>query len=35
MRLDKKVAFITGHVLLVDGGLTAGHRFGLGSMFGL
>jgi NAD(P)-dependent dehydrogenase (short-subunit alcohol dehydrogenase family) len=28
-------SFITGHALVVDGGLTAGHRFGLSAMFGL
>ncbi len=28
-------SFVTGHALLVDGGLTAGHSFGLGAMFGL
>ncbi len=28
-------SFVTGHALVVDGGLTAGHRFGLGAMFGL
>lgn len=28
-------SFITGHAMLVDGGLTAGHSFGLGAMFGL
>lgn len=28
-------SFVTGHALVVDGGLTAGHRFGLSAMFGL
>ncbi len=32
---SEDASFITGHALLVDGGLTAGHRFGLGAMFGL
>lgn len=28
-------SYVTGHALVVDGGLTAGHRFGLGALFGL
>jgi NAD(P)-dependent dehydrogenase (short-subunit alcohol dehydrogenase family) len=28
-------SFVTGHALVVDGGLTAGHRFGLAALFGL
>jgi NAD(P)-dependent dehydrogenase (short-subunit alcohol dehydrogenase family) len=28
-------SFVTGHSLVVDGGFTAGHRFGIGKMLGL
>jgi NAD(P)-dependent dehydrogenase (short-subunit alcohol dehydrogenase family) len=28
-------SFVTGHALVVDGGYTAGHRFGIGRMLGL
>ncbi len=28
-------SFVTGHALVVDGGYTAGHRFGIGRLFGL
>ena len=28
-------SFVTGHALVVDGGYTAGHRFGLSELFGL
>jgi meso-butanediol dehydrogenase / (S,S)-butanediol dehydrogenase / diacetyl reductase len=30
-----EASFITGHALVVDGGFTAGHRFGLGKLMGL
>jgi NAD(P)-dependent dehydrogenase (short-subunit alcohol dehydrogenase family) len=33
--LSEEASFITGHPLVVDGGFTAGHRFGLSSMMGL
>lgn len=33
--LSEEASFITGHSLVVDGGFTAGHRFGLSSMMGL
>ena len=32
---SEDASFVTGHALVVDGGLTAGHRFGLSAMFGL
>jgi NAD(P)-dependent dehydrogenase (short-subunit alcohol dehydrogenase family) len=28
-------SFVTGHSLVVDGGYTAGHRFGLSKLMGL
>lgn len=28
-------SYVTGHALVVDGGMTAGHRFGLSALFGL
>jgi NAD(P)-dependent dehydrogenase (short-subunit alcohol dehydrogenase family) len=30
-----EASFVTGHSLVVDGGFTAGHRFGIGKMMGL
>jgi NAD(P)-dependent dehydrogenase (short-subunit alcohol dehydrogenase family) len=30
-----EASFVTGHSLVVDGGFTAGHRFGIGRMLGL
>ncbi len=30
-----EASFVTGHALVVDGGYTAGHRFGLGGLMGL
>ena len=30
-----EASFITGHALMVDGGFTAGHRFGMGRLMGL
>lgn len=30
-----EASFVTGHALVVDGGYTAGHRFGLGKLMGL
>jgi NAD(P)-dependent dehydrogenase (short-subunit alcohol dehydrogenase family) len=30
-----EASFVTGHPLVVDGGFTAGHRFGIGAMMGL
>jgi NAD(P)-dependent dehydrogenase (short-subunit alcohol dehydrogenase family) len=30
-----EASFVTGHSLVVDGGFTAGHRFGIGKMLGL
>ncbi len=30
-----EASFVTGHALVVDGGYTAGHRFGLGQLMGL
>jgi NAD(P)-dependent dehydrogenase (short-subunit alcohol dehydrogenase family) len=30
-----EASFVTGHALVVDGGYTAGHRFGIGRMLGL
>ena len=30
-----EASFVTGHHLVVDGGYTAGHRFGIGKMMGL
>ena len=30
-----EASFVTGHALVVDGGYTAGHRFGIGKMMGL
>lgn len=30
-----EASFVTGHALVVDGGFTAGHRFGIGRMLGL
>ena len=32
---SEEASFITGHSLIVDGGFTAGHRFGIGKMLGL
>ena len=28
-----EASFVTGHSLVVDGGYTAGHRFGLSALF--
>jgi NAD(P)-dependent dehydrogenase (short-subunit alcohol dehydrogenase family) len=33
--LSDEASFITGHSLVIDGGFTAGHRFGISSMMGL
>ena len=33
--LSDEASFVTGHALVVDGGYTAGHRFGLSEMMGL
>ncbi len=30
-----EASFVTGHALVVDGGYTAGHRFGVAKMMGL
>jgi NAD(P)-dependent dehydrogenase (short-subunit alcohol dehydrogenase family) len=30
-----EASFVTGHALAVDGGYTAGHRFGIAGMMGL
>jgi len=30
-----EASFVTGHALVVDGGYTAGHRFGLSRLMGL
>lgn len=30
-----EASFVTGHALVVDGGYTAGHRFGIGELMGL
>jgi len=30
-----EASFVTGHALVVDGGYTAGHRFGIGKLMGL
>jgi NAD(P)-dependent dehydrogenase (short-subunit alcohol dehydrogenase family) len=30
-----EASFVTGHALVVDGGFTAGHRFGIGRTLGL
>jgi NAD(P)-dependent dehydrogenase (short-subunit alcohol dehydrogenase family) len=30
-----EASFVTGHALMVDGGYTAGHRFGVAKMMGL
>jgi hypothetical protein len=30
-----EASFVTGHALVVDGGYTAGHRFGLTQLMGL
>ena len=32
--LSDEASFITGHSLVIDGGFTAGHRFGISSMMG-
>ena len=32
---SEEASFVTGHALVVDGGYTAGHRFGLGQLMGL
>jgi len=32
---SEESSFVTGHALVVDGGFTAGHRFGIGRMLGL
>ena len=32
---SQESSFITGHALVVDGGFTTGHRFGLGELMGL
>ena len=29
-----EASFVTGHSLVVDGGFTAGHRFGIGKLLG-
>jgi NAD(P)-dependent dehydrogenase (short-subunit alcohol dehydrogenase family) len=33
--LSDEASFVTGHALVVDGGYTAGHRFGISEMMGL
>ena len=30
-----EASFVTGHALVVDGGYTAGHRFGISKLFGM
>jgi NAD(P)-dependent dehydrogenase (short-subunit alcohol dehydrogenase family) len=30
-----EASFVTGHSLVVDGGYTAGHRYGFGKLMGL
>ena len=30
-----EASFVTGHALVVDGGYTAGHRFGISKLVGL
>ena len=30
-----EASFVTGHALVVDGGFTAGHRFGFAKLMGL
>jgi NAD(P)-dependent dehydrogenase (short-subunit alcohol dehydrogenase family) len=30
-----EASFVTGHAMVVDGGYTAGHRFGVSKMMGL
>ena len=30
-----EASFVTGHALVVDGGYTTGHRFGLSELMGL
>ncbi len=32
---SEEASFVSGHALVVDGGLTAGHRFGFGKIMGL
>ena len=33
--MTDEASFVTGHALVVDGGYTAGHRFGIGKLMGL
>jgi NAD(P)-dependent dehydrogenase (short-subunit alcohol dehydrogenase family) len=33
--VSDEASFVTGHALVIDGGFTAGHRFGISGMMGL